>query len=292
MIDGIGCLNSSTILHKECAKRNIHFKIYHPIFKTLRLINRRNHRKVIIIDKRIVFLGSFNISRVHSARYTLQNNWRDTGLSVTFSQVSKEIEVLIKSFWVLWENHKLFFKNFSSSIFRLNANPYLRFKMFRDINQRIKNAKTKINITNPYFLPRRNLLRNLRKAASHRVNVTLLLPAVSDVWVVKEASKFLYERILSSGIRIFELQNRTLHAKTILIDNWASIGSTNLDHRSLIHDLEIEAVISNPVIIDELSKQWDDDIKNSKEIILQDFNKRGIISRIAGRFFYWFRYWL
>lgn len=291
-VDGIGSMNWTSHLEKECKKRNIQFQIFHPIFRAFRSLNRRNHRKLIIIDKKKVFLGSFNISQVHSEKYSPQNYWRDTGISVTLPERSYEINVLIESFNVIWENRKLFFKHFESSIFRLNSNPLLRFKMLRELNERIKSAKSSIHITNPYFIPRRSILRNLRQAAKRGVQVILILPSISDVWFVREASRSLYSRLLNSGVKIFEYNNSILHAKTLIIDHWASVGSTNLNHRSLIHDLEVEAILRDPNCIQQLESQWASDLNNAKEILIKNFESRSVFEKIFGRICYWFRYWL
>lgn len=175
---------------------------------------------------------------------------------------------------------------------RLNSNPFLRWKILHEINQKIKKAQSRILITNPYFIPRPSVLRNLKKAARQGKQVMLLLPAVSDVWFVKEASRSLYERLLKAGIQIFEYQSKVLHAKTMIIDNWATIGSSNLNHRSLIHDLEISAILNTPEVIALLNDQWEKDLKLAKKIKLADVVNRNIFRKILGRFCYWFRYWL
>jgi cardiolipin synthase len=297
LVDGIGSMNSISKLEELCQKKNIPFRIYHPMLKSIRNLNRRNHRKVLTIDEKFIFLGSYNISNLHSEKISGSNSWRDTGLSFKFeknssTEVQTEVQMVKNSFSTVWSHKPLFFKRLSSPNLRLNSNPFLRWEMLREINQKIKKAQSRILITNPYLIPRPSVLRNLKKAARQGKLVMLLLPAVSDVWFVREASRSLYERLLKSGIQIFEYQSKVLHAKTMIIDNWATIGSSNLYHRSLIHDLEISAVLNTPETIELLKDQWDRDLMLAKKIKLANVVNGNIFRKILGRICYWFRYWL
>src|SRR6185312_17357389 len=97
-------------------------------------------------------------------------------------------------------------------------------------------------------------------------------------------SRFLYFRLITAGIHIFEYESRMMHAKTLIIDEWATVGSHNLNHRSLLHDLEVEAVLTDENSIGQLLQQWDQDIKLSHPITLGDLGKMSWYHRIFARF--------
>ena len=273
-IDGWGSYNSIHKISEECLRRKFQFRVHHPILSHFRWLNRRDHRKFILIDDRIILLGSFNISKVHSFAQMGRLAWRDTGIKIEFTNKSLNAKII------------------EHPILQSNIKPFERFLMNRKLNRRIKTAQKFIHITNPYFIPRPRLIKNLKKSAKNGVQVKLLLPSVSDVWLVRLASRSIYRRLLNAGINIYEYQPCVLHAKTIQIDNWATIGSLNLNHRSLLHDLEIEAILTEPKDLKILSEQWEIDLKNSKKITKQDLEDSSIIQKILGQFVYWFRYWL
>jgi cardiolipin synthase len=325
LVDGAGCYQFAPRLIKECAQRRISIRVYHPMFGTnqfwknlswrnfrrLRLlwrrVNKRNHRKIIVFDDRVVMMGSFNISQVHSETYMAKNVWRDSGLIATDFSTPEDIQNLKTAFFESWKSSKYFsttnLKSFLRhqwknpgllySRFRLNSRPNWRYRLLRDLNRKIKSAQKRVFITNAYFVPRKSILRNLRKVAkAGTAEVCLLLPEKTDIWFVREASRSLYRRLLLSGVRIFEYKNRILHAKTVIIDDWATVGSHNLNHRSFIHDLEAEAVLTEPVHVEALLQQWKKDLANSAEITLNDLGKWSWYRRVLSRLLYWFRYWI
>ncbi len=323
LVDGIGSYNWLHRLHAECASRNISFRIYHPLpfgidfwyhiswnrlnrlLWFFRRINKRNHRKIALFDEQVVMMGSFNISQVHSETYLGNKAWRDSGLIAKNFSTNSDLKILQKAFNETWTTSRYFRRtNLRSFIrfgrafkivrsrFRLNSRTYWRFHLLRELNAKLIHAQTRIWITNAYFLPRKSILRNLRKVAAKGISVQLLLPEVTDVWFVREASRSLYERLLESGVRIFEYQNRVLHAKTLIVDDWATVGSHNLNHRSFNHDLEAEAVITEPSLINILTEQWKKDIKNSREITLEELGHITFPRKILARILYWFRFWI
>jgi cardiolipin synthase len=320
LVDGVGSFNWILALRKFCRDNHLHFRIYHPIplrldflkrisWKSLRRllfllkkINKRNHRKVILIDHQKAFLGSLNISQVHTEEFMGKFVWRDTGIQVTGQPlaglrracvktwVRARLEGVLLSPLLMRKNHS---KQRADEVLRLNSTIKWRYFLLRDLNRRMRTAQKRILITNAYFLPRRSILRSLIKAARKGVYVGLCLPSVTDVQAVRWASRSLYIRLIKAGVHIFEFQDRVLHAKTLIIDdNWATVGSHNLNHRSLNHDLEVEVVVNQTQWVDPLVKQWDDDIRQSHEIDLDELGRLTWLEQGFARLAYWFRYWL
>lgn len=261
-------------------------------------INRRNHRKVCTIDKKIVYIGSYNISKNHLDKNHNGNNWRDTGVRLE-SINPDDINDLTQAFVAAW-NHmpikdkiKYFFRYIHTNpIIRLNNTRHRRRILYKNLLRRIKSCKTKIWITNAYFVPDNFLLRRLKEAAHKGVDVRILLPQHSDVIFMPWASKTFYYSLLKAGVRIFEYQPNILHAKTLIIDDWLLIGSSNLNHRSLRHDLEVDVNICTPWAKNSLSQQFLLDLEQSKEIFLSDWQKRPWYQNLVGKLILYVKYWL
>ncbi len=318
LVDGVGSFNWVLSLQEYCQKHHLMFRIYHPLpirmsflrkisWRSLRRIlfllkkaNKRNHRKVILLDREKAFLGSLNISQVHTKEFLGARAWRDTGIQVSGGPLAHLRRACIDA-WVtarmekLNLRHRLIrFRNRQKAdqILRLNSSMHWRYALLRDLNRRMNMATNRILITNAYFVPRRSVLRSLIKAAQRGVYVGLCLPAQTDVLPVRWASRSLYNRLLRAGVKIYEYQPSILHAKTLIVDDWATVGSHNLNHRSLTHDLEVEAVLEYKDRIEKLKEQWDADIRQSQEITTADLGRMTWVDRSMARLAYWFRYWL
>ncbi|MFN7728477.1 MAG: phospholipase D-like domain-containing protein [Bdellovibrio sp.] len=325
LVDGIGSFNWLRELRARCQGAGIALRVYHPLpfsgglrlsWKNLRRylffirkINRRNHRKVILIDRKIVFMGSLNITKVHTEEFMDERAWRDTGIELRFHEPNHETALLAKAFdrtWRLSALRRLFaqptrlfrprsgfrFRGPKPSRFRLNSRPWSRYIIFRDLINQIRAAESRILITNAYFVPRRSMLVALRQAARRGIFVGLILPEKTDVWFVRAASQTLYRKLIEAGVHLYEYKPRVLHAKTLVIDDWAAVGSHNMNHRSMLHDLEVETVITSADLIGQLVEQWDHDASVSKLYRLRDLTKFPWHQRGLSRVLYWFRYWL
>jgi cardiolipin synthase len=323
VIDGIGSYNWIEKVITWCEDHDVPLRIFHPLPKTIdRLVrkkwrtlrrwlrifqrsNKRNHRKTIVIDSCVAYVGSFNISQVHSEHYMEDLAWRDTGVRIE----SSSVQSLRDSFLEIWKNirrpwgvgllvrmvrwkKRVRSKSNTRGLFRMNTHYRYRMSLLRDLKKRLETAQNEVLITNPYFLPRRSFLRHLRKASKRGVQVKIMLPAVSDVPVVQWATESLYFKLLRDGVHIYEYQGRMLHAKTLLIDNWCTIGSHNLNHRSFLHDLEVEVALSDSDSIVLLKNQWEKDLEKCKKIEKHHLGQFSLVRRLRSQFAYWWRYWL
>ncbi len=256
MVDGVGSALSSILFLSQCLDPRIKFRVYHPlpwfiIFSPLRIfpplthflkylfsLNRRNHRKTCIIDGRIAWVGGMNIS-------SDQLIWRDTGLRVE----GKEVRALTRAFSSTWIRAGFGMPRKSnlrpSLLVRLNDTWALRSRLYRDLLKRISNATKKIWITNAYFVPHLSLVKALCEAANRGVEVKILVPQNCDLFFVPLVRAVYYNELLKSGAKIYEYVPTMLHSKTIIIDGWAMLGSSNLNHRSLNHDLEADIVMTH-----------------------------------------------
>ena len=144
----------------------------------------------------------------------------------------------------------------------------------------IECAETQVRITNAYFVPHQELLKALKDAAQRGVDVKLILPSRTDSWLVFHAGRSYYEELLEAGVKIYERKTRLLHAKTAVIDGtWSTVGSTNLDWRSLLHNDELNAVILGTEFAAQMDAIFEKDLANSAEITLAAWRDRPIQER-------------
>lgn len=297
LVDGAGTSQWGSSIVKQLERTGAETRVFHPfpwnlwqwsrsrvrapsLLKAIHLllkINSRNHRKVCLIDKKIAYIGSFNISQNHIDTNHKGKSWRDTGIRLE----NVDLQDLSRAFESAWahspiqERVRHFFHHIRTKpVIRLNNSWHRRRILYKNLLVRIKKCQQRIWITNAYFIPDNFLLRRLIEAAKRGVDVRILLPQESDVAFMPWASQTFYERLLKAGIRIFEYIPSILHAKTLILDNWMTIGSSNLNYRSLLHDLEIDVDVRLPESKEALTRQFLLDLKQAKEVHLANWQKR------------------
>jgi cardiolipin synthase len=145
----------------------------------------------------------------------------------------------------------------------------------------IENSETEVRIINAYFVPHPHLREALQRAARRGVEVSLILPGRSDVPLVYYAGRSYYEDLLEAGVKIFERKSRVLHAKSATVDKvWSTVGSTNLDWRSLLYNEELNGVILGVDFARQANAVFDKDLANSEAITLESWKKRPFAERL------------
>jgi cardiolipin synthase len=145
----------------------------------------------------------------------------------------------------------------------------------------LASAQHSIHITNPYFVPDDKMITTLVTAAEHGVKVKLLIPGAIDHNLVRQASRSELGRLLKSGVEIYEYRPALLHAKTMVVDGiWATVGSTNLDHRSFSLNEELNVAIYDVDTAQRLERVFEDDLRLSRRVTYKDWNHRGFASRV------------
>jgi cardiolipin synthase len=147
--------------------------------------------------------------------------------------------------------------------------------MYITLLSAIASAETSVQITNAYFVPDPQLLAALEAAAARGVVVRLILPGQTDSWFTFHAGRSFYERLLRAGVLIHERQGVILHSKVALIDGvWATVGSTNLDWRSFLHNQEVNAVVLGVAFGSQVQALFDKDLRASRRIGLAEWQAR------------------
>lgn len=291
LVDGFGSYYWLDVLRERCARLEIELRVWEPLphnfaafrrllrglsfrfFRLMKKLNRRDHRKIVLVDDATAFLGSMNWTQVHSENLMGKAAWRDSGVILE----GESVQDLVRAFVLAWKRsrrpwfRRIFKRGLRdphydprASRVRLNQSRKDRHFFARDLIHRLDKARTRILIESAYFLPTRRVFMALVDAAKRGVQVEIIIPGPSDVPLVKWASANICRTLARNGVRIHEYQVRILHAKFLVIDDWAALGSTNFNHRSLFHDLEVEATFENPVAVKELARQWDVDRRLSR----------------------------
>jgi cardiolipin synthase len=276
-----------------------------PSFKRgMHWFDRRDHRKMVIIDGNLAYLGGFNIGDEYSGRVERSQRFRDVGFSISGSAVSE----LVRNFSETWQMERGEFPQLPPT--GGDADPHPRRSGQADVvivsggphqcRSYIRNAfllniavaEEEILIATPYFVPGPRMIRSLLRAARRGVNVRLLLPARSDAPLLRLLGRSYYGALLRKGIEIRELGREILHAKVMLIDGERTVvGSANLDQRSFHRNFEINLIIDDAAFSGQVKAMLRKDFADSRRISLEDHERRGISARILERMiemFSWF----
>lgn len=315
LVDGVGTPHWSSSYAKRLEAHGIETKIFHPfpwqiwnwrravariprIMKWLYLIlkvNSRNHRKVCLIDHRLAYIGSINICRDHLPNELGGSDWRD--IAVRLADV--DLDFLQQGFERAWNLQgvkerlqDVFQYVVRNPVIRLNDNRHRRRVLHKNLLKIMKRCHQRIWITNAYFVPDNVLLKTLRDAAETGVDVRILLPKKSNHFFMTWAQSSFYRSLLRAGVRIFEYLPSMLHAKTLILDDWMLVGSSNLNQRSLLHDLEVDVNIRSPFSKQLLENTFLSDLKQSQELTLNDTNSRPLRVRVLGRIMLYLKYWI
>jgi len=308
----------------------VEVSVYHPLLlsRPLWAINRRDHRKLLIVDHRIVFTGGLNIGDDYAAPEEGGKGWRDTHVRLDGDELGAWVELLFQYAWRHATPYQVSFRpstRLRERIRRLRRPATLRslfgrklpippslcndgrvpvqvignkeFRNRRRIHRAyihaIQQAKRYVLIENGYFIPDTHIRRALAHAVKRGVVVAVVVAHRSDVRITEYASRALYTMLLESGVRIFEWPGAMMHAKTAVIDDaWAVVGSYNMDHRSLFHQLESVAVIADPVFARGLREQTMKDIAQCQEITLRSHELRPLHQKLLEFGAYLVRHWL
>lgn len=302
LYDWIGSMGLNGGFPRPMAEAGVEVRVYHPLvwMRPRWAVNRRDHRKILVVDHAVGFTGGLNLADEYAAAADGGAGWRDTHVRLAGKEAAGALERLFGQGW----RKAVPYDRSASAVELLKAKlrprgrrlkvrrgpvPDLealvqkgagvpvqilgneefrhRHRIHRAYLHAIHRAKRYILIENAYFIPDRSIRRALRKAAKRGVTVAVAVAKHNDVYLAALASRSLYSELLAAGVRLFEWPRGMLHAKTAVIDDaWAIIGSYNFDHRSLFHQLEAVAVVADPAFAARLRGQTLADMAQCHEV--------------------------
>jgi len=270
----------------------------YPFYKVLFIalanrLNYRNHRKIIVIDGCIGFTGGINVSDryINKEDHPEQVYWRDTHVKITGTGIYY-LQHLFICDWNFCASTELlpipeFFREqkefVGDAVVQIAAsgpdsdNPTILFSLIQAIGM----AESEILITTPYFIPGESLLDALVVAALSGVKVILLVPGISDSKIVSAAARSYFAELMTAGVEIYQYQKGFVHAKTMVTDGQLSvIGTANMDIRSFELNFEVNCVIYDNDTADEMTRVFYKDLRDSKKINLEDWEKRPLLKQL------------
>lgn len=309
--DSVGTIGTPQAFFDKMRDAGIHLLAFNPV-NPLKLVgpwapNTRDHRKILVVDGAVAFTGGVNISSTYAnsslfrstARRSTEIGWRDTHIKIEGPAVA----ALQWAFLDTWASQKSpdlpdsnFFpplKEVGDKLVRVLASePGSDHDIYKAYVLAIQEAKQTVHITSAYFVPDAQILQALSDAALRGVDVKIILPGVTDSGLVFHAAHSFYSEMLTSGIKLYELQIAVLHAKTAVIDKvWSTIGSTNIDTRSFLHNNEVNVVVLSGEFGEAMENAFIEDLSYSVEITREKWDQRPLANRLkewaARRFEYW-----
>jgi cardiolipin synthase A/B len=256
LVDAFGSLSLSSDHFRDLSNAGGQVRFFNPLHP--RRLVYRNHRKILIADRRLAIVGGFNIGREYDGD-GIESGWCDLGLKIHGSTVAGELAGAFDRMFVLADDRPRRFARLRRAQERrrirmdgmelllsgpgVGRNP-LKSALLRDL------SKTgPIRICTPYFLPTWGLRRRLMKRARQGDQVQLLLPGKSDVKMAQYAGQSLYRRLMRAGVEVLEYQPQILHAKLFLANDAVYVGSANFNTRSLHIDYELMLRIEVPELV-------------------------------------------
>lgn len=262
-----------------------------------RLLNFRSHRKIVVIDGAVGYLGGMNVCDEQTIGAHGERPWRDTQLRVA----GEAVRWLQRSFLENWQFSTAAAPRLGPRYFpaQPRGNHWLQivrggpdraiFPLHEFFFTAIAGADERIWITCPYLVPDEATLLAIRSAAHRGVDVRLLVPIRGDSRLVAAAVRSYYDDWLACGARVFEYRPAMLHAKTMVVDReLAVIGSANVDNRSFRLNFEIIAAIYGPAAADRLASEFEEDLRKSREVLPRHLARRSrgrVLAEVGARLF-------
>lgn len=258
-------------------------------FNRMWKINRGNHRKTCIVDKTVGWIGSMNVSDVHLREVHGRLAWIDVGVRVRGPELQRMVRAFAKA-----RSGKLLNNPFQrrKSLLLLTGS----FLMGKSAKHHqlwwLKQAKRHIWIQTPYFVPVRSIYRALMAQARQGVSVRVIVPSVTDVPLVRHLSFAYYYSLIQAGVRIFEYGPAFAHQKIAHFDDWTTLGSSNFNHRSVMHDLEVDVVLTDPANIQHLWEKFQREEQESTEVSIEMLRRLPWGIKLWSWILLAFRYWI
>ncbi len=308
LVDGAGSFGETKELEYFCKSNNIEFKIFHPLYwsmplTSLRYLNRRDHRKICLIDSSLAFVGSLNWSDDHVSSSNAAIKWKDYGMSfegdaclllkLAFERIfyKKTIDLKIKQM-IRKKSLESQLEDDTKHII-LNNSLLKRQGNYNKLLARIANAKKRIWLANAYIFPEYRMQKQLENAAIRGVDVRLLTSgSKSDVFFMPWMTQLYYKQYLKAGLILYEYLPAFFHGKIFVIDDFVSVGSSNLNFRSVLHDLEVDVALQSEFCKEKITTDLQECFRDSKLIVEHDWKAIPLWKKLFSRLLYLFKTWM
>jgi len=285
IFDDVGSWNLNKRYVRDLRKQGIRIYPFLPVSFPLLTskINYRNHRKIIVVDGKIGFVGGINVADRYIEGTKRLGFWRDTHLKID-GDATKALQLVFAVDWNFVSGELLSFDKYYPDyhakekclIQVASSGPdsdsaHIEETFF----SAIATAQKSVYISTPYFLPTSSIMMALKTAKYSGIDVKILLPRKSDGWLVQQSSMSFVKPLLEAGIEVYLYHKGFTHAKILIVDGILStVGTANMDYRSFEVNLEVNAIIYDTKISRTLEDQFFDDLRNSELLSLSKWARR------------------
>ena len=289
LADALGSSATHAAFWAAMGGRGIDVRLFHRLLPHLWAQAFRDHRKILVVDRRVAFTGGMNIGDDYgSSRHARGGIWRDTHVRVE-GTVAWEMAVVFAEGWTHAGGDPFDIApredggKGDARILVLDSRPGRGHAESASVLAAIVGAaRESVWITNSYFAPMRSAMEALTRAARRGVDVRLLLPGLSDVPLIRHAGHGYFDELLAQGVKVFEYQGAVLHAKTLVADAFVSIvGSSNLDFRSFRFNAECNLVILEEATAVAMAQAFRDDVARARAMSREGWSQRGGLHRLG-----------
>ncbi|AGT33761.1 cardiolipin synthetase [Geobacillus genomosp. 3] len=286
LVDWVGSLGLPKALIRSLRASGVEFAYARPPrfpFFIYRL-NRRNHRKITVVDGKVGYMGGFNIGREYNGKDANFGEWRDYHLKIS----GEGVHDLQEQFLHDWEeatgktvaDKPRYFPPLRAGAIRhqlVATDGAALEEQYIDV---IRHAKKEIVIGTPYFIPSRPLFNELMRAIKRGVRVTVLVPLKADHLFVREAAHPYFYQMLQAGARVYRFYQGFYHAKTIVVDEeWCDVGTANFDRRSLFLNSEINCYVFDRAFTRLVRQAIERDLTRAEPLTLDFWRNRSLLDR-------------
>ena len=264
------------------------------------LTHYRSHRKIVVIDHEVSYIGGMNIGKQYANLGKKKNPWRDTQIRMVGSGCSAVLDRYFLTDWLCairrrdWDETVRYVDSIPCAGHRQNENLCQFIVGGVDTNKEsvkmcylsmIRSAKRSIRIQTPYFIPDASILDALKTAAAAGVRIELMIPGIKASFFLDPVTTYYSGQLLEFGAKIYKYRGY-IHAKTMVIDDeLCCIGSVNMDMRSLMVDDEICGVFYADSLVEQYNRIYDRDIESCDSYALEQYLTRSSLERFQEGFF-------
>jgi cardiolipin synthase len=290
VLDAFGSHRVAEERFEVLRRKGARVELFNPIVRWRAPFSRlvRNHRKILVVDEGVAFCGGMNVAEEYAGTRHGTGLFRDTQLELAGPCARDLAQLITRDTFdepIAVRAEVAGAESEEGSLVQILDSHVRRHRraIQKALRVTLGRALERCYLTSPYFVPPARLMRALIHAARRDVDVRVLTAGRSDVPLVRLASQHLYGRLLRAGVRIFELENRVLHAKTVTIDGvYASVGSFNLDYWSDRRNLEVSVTVLDRGAAGALEEQFKKDLGGAREVKLESWTQRTLARRIMG----------
>lgn len=291
MIDAVGSMQLRKPFLQELRNAGVQVAVFgnvkFPIFSNR--VNYRNHRKIVVIDGNVAFIGGLNVGDEYLSRNKTYGFWRDTHMIVRGDAV-QTLQIIFLQDWAHTSGEALYGAEYlqpepveatAGAVQMIASGPHQEFKTMKNLFfSMLTSARRSIWIATPYFIPDEDIFTALRVAALSGIEVKLLFPGKPDKWLPFLASHSYFLGLLEAGVQIYEYEKGFLHSKLIIVDGEvATIGTANMDMRSFHLNFEVNALLIRTESVEQLTREFQQDLESAVQILDEQFANKKVITR-------------